>query len=121
MKSILLVEDDPFILDIYKEQFIREGFGVEVATDGVMALEKVKNAIPDVMVLDILLPKMDGWNVLREMRQDVALKNVKVIVISNLNREDFENDISQLGVSKYFLKIESTPEEIANAIKEILK
>jgi two-component system alkaline phosphatase synthesis response regulator PhoP len=120
MKKILLVEDDPFILDIYNKKFTGAGFSVDVATDGQMALEKVKNSIPDLVVLDILLPKMDGWEVLRQMRQQAPLKNLKVIVLSNLNSDDFQDKIKTFNVSKYLLKIETTPEEIVNTINAII-
>src|SRR3989344_4472212 len=121
MKKILLVEDDPFIIDIYSNHLKKAGFGVDIAMDGKMALEKVKTNYPDLLLLDILLPKMDGWEILKEIRSDEKTKNLKVIVISNLNQQEYANDIEQLGVIKYFLKIQSSPDEIVTAIKEILK
>ncbi len=128
MKTILLAEDDPFILDIYSSQFRKEGFKVDIAKDGQMALEKIKNNYPDLLVLDLNLnvnlpgPK-DGLDILKTIRQDLKTKNLKVIVISNYNEKDYPelSELSNLGVIKYFLKIESTPEEIINIIKEILK
>lgn len=121
MKTILLVEDDPFIIDIYSRHFEREGFSVDIAIDGEMALEKVKNHIPDIILLDIILPKMDGWELLKRMRASAKMKNVKVVVISNLNQDANAQNISKLGVIKYFLKVETNPEEITNIIKEIIK
>jgi two-component system alkaline phosphatase synthesis response regulator PhoP len=120
MKNILLVEDDPFIIDIYASKFKKEGFLVDVAKDGQMALEKIKNHHPDLLVLDIILPKIDGWEVLKTLRKNESTKNIKVIVVSNLNQKDYQDNIANLNVIKYFLKIETTPEEITNAIKEIL-
>src|SRR3989344_465662 len=119
MKTILLVEDDQFIVDIYANEFKKAGFAVDVARDGEMALEKIKDRHPDLLVLDILLPKMTGWDLLKIIRSDAVIKNVKVIVISNLDRDDYARNIADLGVIRYFLKIETTPEEIASAIKEI--
>jgi CheY-like chemotaxis protein len=120
MKRILLVEDDPFIVDIYVSQLKRDGFEVEVANDGQMGLERVKNNPPDLLLLDILLPGMNGWDVLRELRKDPATKNLKVVVISNLNEGDYEQDIKDLAVIRYLLKVSTTPEEISAIVKEIL-
>jgi len=121
MKTILLAEDDPFIIDIYATQFKRQGFSVDVAGDGQMALEKARSNYPDVLVLDIMLPKMDGWEVLKHLRSDAKTKNIKVVVISNLNQRDYADKIANFGVIKYFLKISTTPEEIVHTIKEILR
>ncbi|OGZ68372.1 MAG: hypothetical protein A3D44_01745 [Candidatus Staskawiczbacteria bacterium RIFCSPHIGHO2_02_FULL_42_22] len=120
MKTILLVEDDPFIVDIYATEFKREGFAVEVAMDGVAALEAIKNHHPDMVLLDIILPKMDGWEFLKVLRGDAAIRHIKVMVISNLNQQDYTREIEQFGVIKYFLKIQTTPEEIVKAVKETL-
>ena len=121
MKKLLLVEDDSFIVDIYSSKFKQEGYDVDIAPDGEMALEKLKNNLPDLLILDLVVPKIDGWGVLRSVRNDPKTKDLKVIIISNLDRKSYPDDADKLGVAKYFLKIESTPEEIANQIKEILK
>ena len=120
MKTILLVEDDPFIVDIYASQLRHEGFKVDIANTGELALEKIKNNYPDLMVLDIKLPNMDGWEVLKVVRSDPKMQNLKVIVVSNYSKEDQESNILNFGVAKYFLKIESTPDDIVNAVKEVV-
>lgn len=121
MKKILLVEDDSFIVDIYGGQLKQEGFAVDIAKDGEMALEKIQNNCPDLVLLDIGLPKMDGWQVLKALRQDPKTQALKVIVISNNDQKDAGDNIVQLKVIKYFLKIESTAEEIVAFVKETLK
>lgn len=128
MKTILLVEDDPFIRDIYTSYLKKEGFNVDIATSPTMALEKIKNNYPDLLVLDLNLdpgvpgPK-DGLDILQTVKHDPTTKNLKIIVMSNYNQKDYPelSGLFELGVSKYFLKVESTPDQIANAIKEILK
>lgn len=120
-KHILLVEDDPFIVDIYARQFKKDGFLVSIANDGQMAWEKIQNRRPDLLVLDIILPKMNGWDLLKMIRSDQKVKDLKVVVVSNNNRETYADNIISLGVLKYFLKIETTPEEITKGVKEILK
>ena len=120
MKTILLVEDDPFIVDIYANQLKKEGYRVDVAMDGQAALNKIRSQKPDLLVLDIGLPKMDGWEVLRLVRSDAKTENVKTIVISNNSPKDYEDHIAKLKVIKYFLKVEATPEEIIKTVNEIL-
>jgi CheY-like chemotaxis protein len=100
MKSILLIEDDPFLIDIYSTKLKEAGFKVEVATDGEEGLTKLKEKIPDVILLDIVLPKIDGWEILqriKEIKEKVSNKekikfnNLKVVVLSNLGqKEDVE-------------------------------
>ncbi len=119
-KKILLVEDDPFILDIYRQKFIQKGFAVEVAMDGQAALDKIKDIMPDILVLDLLLPRVDGWQVLREVRANPLFKKLKVVIISNLDSRDYQDKIQEFNVSKYFLKAQTAPEEIGNAVKELL-
>src|SRR3989344_4368748 len=121
MKTILLVENDPFIAGVYGKKFRKEGYQVDIANNGQMALEKIKHPYPDVLVLDTVLPKMDGWNLLKRIRNDLGLKNLKVIILSNAAYKDFAKDVSSLGVEKYFLKAEKTSQELALSIAEVLK
>ncbi len=123
MKTILLVEDNPFILDIYAIQFRKEGYRVDLAKDCEMASEKLKDNYPDLIILDIDFgkEKINGFEFLRIMRQDTKTKNLKVIVASNINKENYPEDAYNLGVINFFLKVENTSEEIIGAIKEILK
>jgi len=124
MKTILLAEDDPFILDIYSSQFRVEGFRVDVARDGQMALDKIKTNLPDLLVLDINLPKINGAEILKSLREDIRTKNVKVIVLSNYDEnainEKYNTNLGEMGVLKVFLKVSVTPSEITTVIKEIL-
>lgn len=121
MKKILLVEDDAFIIDIYSNQFKKAGYLVDIARDGEMAYEKIKNNYPDLVLLDINLPKINGIEMLKAIRKDPTIKNLNVIVISNLTKKDYSEDISSLGIIKYFLKVETSPEEIIKTVDEILK
>jgi len=128
MKTILLVEDDPNISEIYSTQFRNEGYRVIVANSVQMALEKIKNNYPDLLILDLNLNKSlpgpkDGLSILKTIRQNPKTKDLKVIVASNYSEKEYPelSELSQLGVIKFFLKIETLPEEITNSIKEILK
>lgn len=121
MKKVLLAEDDPFILDIYSNKLKQAGYQVDIAVDGSMALEKISQNHPDLLMLDINLPKLDGWGVLKNIRGDAMMRNLKVIVISNIDRKDYPADAASLGVLKFFLKVQTTPDEITACVKEILK
>ena len=129
MKTILLAKDDPFIVGIYADKFRKECFKIDIAKDSQMALEKIKNNYPDLLLLDIKWPKEDkglpleneGWEILKIIRRDPKTQNLKVIVLSNDNSEYNVHNITNFGVIKYFLKVESNPDEILSTIKGILK
>ena len=118
-KSILLVEDYPFLIDIYTTKLKESGFGVEVASDGESALRKVKEKEPDLVILDIVLPQLDGWEILRQIKSDPKLKNIKIIILSNLGqKEEVERGV-ELGAVKYLIKAHYTPSQVVEEIKEI--
>ncbi|MBL7142320.1 MAG: response regulator [Candidatus Pacebacteria bacterium] len=120
MKQILLIEDDPFLIDIYTTKLKESGFLVEVASDGEQALEKVKAKKPDLVLLDIVLPKVDGWEILRSIKSEATLKDLKIIILSNLGqKEEVEKGIN-LGVSKYLIKAHYTPSQVVEEIKKII-
>lgn len=124
VKSILLVEDDPFLLDIYITKLKEVGFRVEVARDGEKALEKIKNERFDLLVLDIVLPQINGWEILRAIRylaeKDDKLKNLKIIILSNLGQKTEVEKGFKLGVVKYLIKANYTPSEVVDEIKKTI-
>ncbi len=122
MKKILLIEDDPFLIDIYTTKFKEEtGFSVEVAKGGDEGLRKAEGNPPDLIILDIVLPQIDGWEILKKIRENKELNKVKIIIISNLGqKEEVEKGI-KMGAAKYLIKAHYTPSEIVEEIKEILK
>ena len=85
---VLLIEDDTFLANIYKTKFEMEGFVVDVAENGELGLKEVQKRQPDLVLLDILLPKMDGFTVLQHMKEDAELKNIPVILLTNLGQKD---------------------------------
>ena len=142
-KTILLIEDDPFLIDIYTTKLKEASFFIEVAEDGEEALRKIKDynppsppttsngggqatqkgkkhIWPDLVVLDIVLPHIDGWEILKEIRESLNLKDLKVIILSNLGqKEEVEKGLS-LGATKYLIKAHYTPTEIVEEIKKII-
>lgn len=121
MKTILLVEDDSFLIDIYTTKLKEEGFSMVVATDGEECLRKIKEANPDLLLLDIVLPSIDGWEILRKIKKDENLKNLKVIILSNLGQKGEVEKGFKLGAVKYLIKAHHTPSEVVEEIKKILK
>lgn len=120
MKNILLVEDDPFLVDIYTTKLKEAGFSVAVATDGEMALEKAKEPNIDLMILDIVLPHTDGWEILRKIKSDEKTKDLKVMVLSNLGQKGEIEKGLKLGAVKYLIKAHYTPSQVVDEIKKIL-
>jgi len=121
MKNILLVEDDPFLSDIYTTKLKKEGFSVDIALDGQECLKKLEKSTPDLVVLDVVLPKVDGWEVLSSIRKQEKFKDLKVVILSNLGQKDEVEKGLSLGATAYFIKAHYTPAEIVEEIKKILK
>jgi DNA-binding response OmpR family regulator len=119
MKKILLVEDDPFLVDIYSTKFKESGFEIEVVKKGDQALDKIKELKPGIVLLDIILPGVDGWEILKNIRQDKKLKDIKVVILSNLGQEDEVEKGVKLGADKYIVKAYYTPAEVVKEVKKI--
>lgn len=116
----MIVEDDSFILQIYNQLFKLEGMDVETATDGLDALEKLKKAetLPDGVVLDVMMPKMDGFQFLAERQKEEKLKNLPVIVLTNLFSDDDKKKAMDLGAKAFILKSGQDPKELVVQIKQ---
>lgn len=121
MKSILLVEDDPFLVEIYTAKLKEAGFSVIVATDGKESLKKMKEKVPDLLLLDIVLPDLNGWEVLREIKKEDKLNNLKIVILSNLGEKEEVEKGLKLGVERYLVKARYTPSEVVEEVKKILK
>lgn len=121
MKKILLIEDDPFLIDIYTTKLKREGFSTSVANDGKIGLEKIREDKPDLVILDIVLPNADGWEILSEIKNDEQIKSVKVVILSSLGQKDEVEKGLRLGAVKYLVKAHYTPSEVVREIKKIFE
>lgn len=125
MKSILLVEDDPFLIDIYTTKLKAAGFKIEVAENGEVGLRKIKELSPDLLILDIVLPHIDGWEILRKIRQEKLAKrkgksDMKIIVLSNLGQKAEVEKGLKLAADKYLIKAHYTPTEVVEEIKKTI-
>jgi DNA-binding response OmpR family regulator len=121
MKSILLIEDDPFVVDIYTKKLAEAGFSVEVAQDKEETLKKISERKPDLLLLDIVLPNIEGWDLLKEIKEDLSLRDIKVAILSNLGQKDDVERGLKLGAERYFIKAHYTPTQVVEEIKKILE
>ncbi|MFH1820635.1 MAG: response regulator [Candidatus Nealsonbacteria bacterium] len=119
-KNILLVEDDQFIVDIYTTELKEAGFSVENVNDGADVLKKIKEMNPDLILLDIVLPGMNGWEILEMMHNMNEYKKLPVIILSNLYQKEEVERGMKLGAAKYMIKAHHTPSEVVMEIKNIL-
>ena len=120
MKTILLVEDDPFLIDIYTTKLKDSGFSIEVAADGEEGIRKLRGKKFDLLVLDIVLPQIDGWEILKKIKEDLKIK-IPIVILSNLGqKEEVEKGMKQ-GAAKYLIKAHYTPSEVVEEVKKVLK
>ena len=120
MSKILIVEDDPFLRKAYINVLTKEGFDVDFATTGVEALEKAAAKEPDLIILDMLLPQMDGVQFLKTYDVKTKHPNVKVIVFSNMSIAEKVNEAIQLGAANYKTKAFFSPREMVQLIRDTL-
>jgi DNA-binding response OmpR family regulator len=120
--KVLLVEDDHFLRDICAKKLIKEGFTVFEVIDGEQALKEVGKIKPDIVLLDIILPAIDGFEVLSEIRsnKDKKISQIPIVMLSNLGQEDDIKKAVDLGADSYLVKAHFTTEEIVKKIKEVL-
>lgn len=120
MIKILIVEDDPLMSRMYQKIFKFEGYEVDFAGDGQEGLEKAKTGKPTLMLLDVMMPKMNGLEVLEKLKLDPDTKAIPVIMLTNLaGAQDAETAMSK-GAVKYIIKSEYEPKQVVNMVKEIL-
>lgn len=119
-QRLLLVEDDSFLAGMYVTKLTMEGFEAELASDGKLGLEKAKKMKPDLILLDVLLPKMNGFDVLRELKNDPTTKNIPVILLTNLGQKSDVVRGLDLGAVDYLIKAHFMPSEVVEKIKEVL-
>lgn len=118
---VLIVEDDVFLVGIYQKKFEMEGFKVSISENGEKGLADIKKKKPDVVVLDILLPKLDGFAVLEKLKKDPVLKNIPVIMLTNLGQKDDVEKAMQSGAAGYLIKAHFKPSEVVEKVREVLK
>jgi len=120
-KTVLIVEDDKFLRELIAQKLVKEGYDISEAIDGEEGIKKIKTENPDLVLLDLILPGIDGFEVLSRMKADEKLAKIPVIILSNLGqREEIERGL-KLGADDYMIKAHFTPREIIDKIKSVLK
>ena len=119
--KILLIEDDPFLLSMYSTKFGLENFSVISADDGEKGWQTADEVRPDIILLDILMPKMNGFEVLEKLKANKKTKNIPVILLTNLNQKDEIERGMTLGADDYLIKAHFMPSEVVEKIKKVLK
>jgi len=115
-----LVEDDKFLSEMYATKLAESGFEVEAAFDGEEGLKMIKNEKPDLVLLDIVLPKKDGFEILKVMKGDAELQNILVIALTNLGQKEEVEKGLKLGADDYVVKAHFTPTEVVAKVKKLL-
>jgi DNA-binding response OmpR family regulator len=120
MPKIAIVEDDQAISQMYRFKFEAEGFEVEVADNGKLGLELAEKMKPDIVLLDLMMPEMNGDEMLTLMRKTSWGKSIKVIILTNMGEQEIPKEVKALGVSGVILKANMTPRQVADLVKEKL-
>jgi len=117
--SILIVEDDKFLRELLVRKVESAGFVTSIAVDGKEALKKIKEELPRLVLLDLVLPGIDGFEILKQVKEDPQTSKVSVIILSNLGqREDVERGL-KLGADDYLIKAHFTPDEIIQKVQKL--
>ena len=119
--KILLAEDDLQLIDMYRRKFEMEGFEVQFAEDGEQAINILEKWKPDVALLDIMMPKVNGLDVLKHIKEKQGYEEVITVMLTNLGNESTAEEIYKLGATEYIVKADMTPLEVSDKVKELIK
>jgi CheY-like chemotaxis protein len=119
--KILMVDDDKMLIDMYKERLELAGFQVEISRDGEEGLAKVHQVKPDIVLLDIMMPKVNGYEALAAIKSDPATKNIPVIILSALMRDINKSKAVEAGADDYIIKSEAMPVDVIKKVEAVLK
>ncbi len=114
---ILVAEDDKMYASVYKNKLTKEGYDVTLVSNGIDAVKKAKEIKPDLMLMDLIMPVMDGFEALRQIKEDPGSSNVRVIVMSNLGQDSDISRAKELGAEEYFVKSSVSIMELMDKIK----
>jgi len=119
-KKILLIEDEEIMIDLLQRKLTKEGYEISVARDGGEGLKAMKEVKPDLVLLDIIMPKKGGFEVMEEMQKDNTLKEIPIIVISNSGQPVEIDRAQKLGAKDWLIKTEFDPQEVIEKVKKQL-
>lgn len=120
MIKILIVEDDVALAKLYETKFTKNNFEVIMANDGPTGARLAKEELPDIILLDVMLPLMNGFEVLKKIRKNKDTKNIPVIILTNFGEMDNVTEGFLKGATEFMVKVEHTPEEVVETVEEII-
>ena len=120
-KKVLIIEDDKFLRELIGQKLLKEGYDIAEAVDGEKGIKSAKDEKPDLILLDLILPGMDGFEVLIKIKEDSKTAQIPVIILSNLGQKDEIEKGLKMGATDYLIKAHFTPGEIIDKIKTVLK
>lgn len=118
--KVAIIEDDQAISQMYRLKFEAEGYSVETADNGVLGLELCKNFKPDIILLDLMMPEMNGDEMLAKLRATAGGKTTKVVILTNMGEQEIPEAVRKLNVSAVILKADMTPRQVAELVKQQL-
>lgn len=121
MNKILIIEDEGFIIRTLEDNLAAEGYKIDVAKNGEDAIKKIGKEKPDIILLDILMPKRDGFYVLEETKKNPEWKLIPVIILSNLGEDTIIKQALEMGADEYFVKSQHPIQEIVEKVKDYLE
>jgi len=122
-QKILLVEDDAEIREVYKLKFTLNDYDIVTVEDGALAIKKIKDELPDIVLLDILLPNKDGFEILKEMKdsKEKEINSIPVLMLSNLSNEADIEEAKKLGALNYIVKAKNKPKDVVDAVDKLFQ
>ncbi|MFA5003768.1 MAG: response regulator [Candidatus Saccharimonadales bacterium] len=121
MTKVAIIEDDQAISQMYRIKFEAEGYEVDTAENGKIGLELAEHMRPDIILLDLMMPEMNGDEMLEKLRQTSWGKDIKVIILTNMGEQEAPSVIKQMGVQRFIVKADMTPRQVAEMVKAELK
>ena len=119
-KKVMIVEDDEHISKVYEIKLAKEGYATSLAVDGEEAVTKITSEKPDLILLDLMIPKKDGFGVLEDIKKVPELASIPVIVLSNLGQQSDQDRALGLGANEYLVKVDYPIQEVVDRIKKYL-
>ena len=120
MTKIAIIEDDQAISQMYRMKFEAEGFNVETASNGKLGLELAEKMRPDIILLDLMMPEMNGDEMLKKMRATDWGKDTKVIILTNMGEQEAPQSVKHENVRRFIVKAEMTPRQVAEMVRQEL-
>jgi sigma-B regulation protein RsbU (phosphoserine phosphatase) len=119
-KKVLLIDDDPYLAEAYRLKFEMAGFAMEQAFDGKTGFERAKSTLPDLILLDIIMPLDSGLETLSKLKAEPRTKNIPVLTLTNFGSEENVKKAFELGAADFLMKYRFTPEEVVEKVKKVL-